>query len=197
MDLEANLAALGKSLADCETVLDFGCGAGRTLRWLIPQFPEVKFSGCDVDAQAIAWSGRHLARAGFRVNAATPPVDFPDACFDLIYAISVFTHLSLQHQKLWLAELHRLLRPGGLLLFTVHGTATWDALPAGRRALLERDGFLLETSAKLRGIVPEWYHTAFHTEACVRDLLGRHFQVLAYNACGMGYQDLVIAQRPG
>src|ERR1035438_3955631 len=59
-DLESNLAGIGLTLKNCDTVLDFGCGAGRTLRWLIQQFPRVRFYGTDVDRQAIAWTKDHL-----------------------------------------------------------------------------------------------------------------------------------------
>jgi cyclopropane fatty-acyl-phospholipid synthase-like methyltransferase len=187
-----SLASLGVSLEDGSTVLDFGCGAGRTLRWLIQLFPEVRFHGTDTDGGAIAWCTAHLSGAEFRVNGVNPPTKYPDAFFDLAYAISVFTHLNLDHQKLWLAELHRILKPDGLLLFTVHGESALQSLPAGKRTELEREGFLFQTSPKLRGIVPDWYHTAFHTESGVRELLGETYRLLSYIPAAMGYHDVVI-----
>jgi hypothetical protein len=60
---------------------------------------------------------------------------------------------------------------------------------------LRRDGFLFETSRKLQGILPDWYHTSFMTEHGVQQLLGQSFRLLAYNQAGMGYQDVVIARR--
>lgn len=192
--LEENLAGTGVSLRDFGRVLDFGCGAGRTLRWLTARFPEVHFSGCDVDADAIAWCQRNLPGADYRTNGPVPPASFPDVSFDLVYAISVFTHLSLEHQQLWLSELHRLLKPGGLLLFTVHGEGAWQSLPPDKQEKIRREGFHFETSTKLRGIVPEGYHTAYHNESGVRWILGDSFRVLAYNPGGMGFHDVVIAQ---
>ena len=82
--------------------------------------------------------------------------------FDLIYAVSVFTHLDLDLGRRWLADLHRILKPGGLLLFSVHGEAAWKGLPEEDVAELRRTGFLFKRSAKLHGILPDWYHTAFH-----------------------------------
>ena len=41
--------------------------------------------------------------------------------FDLVYAYSTFTHWSAALQKQWTTELTRVLKPGGLLLFTTHG----------------------------------------------------------------------------
>lgn len=192
--LEENLAGLGVSLHDFGQVLDFGCGAGRTSRWLTALFPGVHFSGCDVDAEAVAWCSANLPGADYRTNGPVPPTNFSAASFDLVYAISVFTHLSLERQQLWLSELHRLLKPGGLLLFTVHGEIAWRSLPLDKREKIQREGFHFETSSKLRGIVPEGYHTAYHTESGVRHILGDSFRVLAYCAGGMGYHDVVIAQ---
>src|SRR5579864_4444446 len=192
--LEENLTGVGVSLHDFGQVLDFGCGAGRTSRWLTARFPEVHFSGCDVDAEAIAWCRKNRPGADYRTNGPVPPTSFAAASFDLIYAISVFTHFSLDHQLLWLAELHRLLKPGGLLLFTVHGESAWQSLPPDKQGKIRREGFLFETSTKLRGIVPEGYHTAYHNESGVRRILGDSFHLLVYNAGGMGYHDVVIAQ---
>ena len=48
-------------------------------------------------------------------------VDYPDATFDLIYAFSVFTHLAPAGQTFWIAELTRVLKPGGCLFLTTHG----------------------------------------------------------------------------
>jgi len=192
--LEENLAGLGVSLSRCGQVLDFGCGAGRTSRWLMARFPDVHFSGCDVDADAIAWCQKNLPGADFRTNNSVPPTSFPGVAFDLVYAISVFTHLSLEHQGLWMAELHRLLKPGGLLLFTVHGESAWQSLPPNKQEKIQREGFLFETSTKLRGIVPQGYHTAYHNESGVLRILGDSFHLLTYNAGGMGYHDVVIAQ---
>jgi SAM-dependent methyltransferase len=55
----------------------------------------------------------HFERTDFR-----PPTPFPADRFDLIYAFSVFSHLSEPVHEAWLGELSRILRPGGLLVVT-------------------------------------------------------------------------------
>jgi len=69
------------------------------------------------------------------VEKTQPPLPFPDNSFDLIYAVSVFTHLSEEHQRTWLPELRRVLRPGGrLLLVDIGGEQTSTHTPHARAA---------------------------------------------------------------
>jgi predicted SAM-dependent methyltransferase len=63
-----------------------------------------------------------------------------DGSFDLIYALSVFTHIPVQWQMAWLQELHRVLRPRGYLLCTVLGNSYSRMLNEQDRATLKRDG---------------------------------------------------------
>jgi len=102
-------------------VLDFGCGAGRTLRHFLDEAERGSFSGCDIDGESIDWMGEHLSPplTVFQ-NAEVPPLPVDDRSFDLIWCVSVFTHLT-DHWAPWLLELHRVLDEGGLLLVTFMG----------------------------------------------------------------------------
>jgi SAM-dependent methyltransferase len=104
--------------ADRRRVLDFGCGAGRTLRHLLVDWPGAELSGCDVDGASIDWLSEHAdgRLTAFQVTDQ-PGLDVPDGHFDVVLAFSVFTHLSLQWAG-WMAELHRALAPDGLLYAT-------------------------------------------------------------------------------
>jgi len=194
--IEAALAGIGRTVGDFGTALDFGCGCGRTLRWLMPRFPGTRFSGTDVDGEAVSWCQKHLQGGDFRTSAPQPPLGFPPKNFDFIFAISVFTHLDAAAHEEWVPELARVLKPGGILLATFHGPAAWEHLTGQPREQIEKDRFLFATSRKLRGIVPEWYHTAYHTPDYVRDLLSRRFELLDYVQGGFGYQDIALARRP-
>jgi SAM-dependent methyltransferase len=103
-------------------VLDFGCGAGRTLRHFLTEAESAEFWGADVDAASIRWLTESLAPPLHAWRSAHgPPTGLKPGSFDLIWAISVFTHLPQVTSMQWLLELHRLLRPGGLLIATYYG----------------------------------------------------------------------------
>jgi len=53
-----------------------------------------------------------------------PILPFPDNHFDVIYDFSVFMHIKFQWD-MWLLELKRVLKPGGLLIQTIHTENTW------------------------------------------------------------------------
>ena len=194
--LAASLRRFGFGLERPLSVLDFGCGCGRTLGWLLTRFPAVRWYGTDIDAKAIEWCRRNLQGADFQLNRQLPPTNFDRGCFDVVYAISVFTHIDANQQSAWLREFHRILRPGGGVLFTVHSKSTWTSLTAAKRKRLEENGFLFEVSRKLRGIVPDWYQTAFHTQDYVRQMLAAQgFRILSYELGGLGFHDVVLATR--
>jgi 2-polyprenyl-3-methyl-5-hydroxy-6-metoxy-1,4-benzoquinol methylase len=117
--ITAVLARNGHDLRDCRAILDFGCGCGRVIRYW-KQLPAA-IHGTDCHAEAIRWCTRNLPFGHFRVNQADPPLSYSANSFDFIYAISVFTHLDERRQHTWVAELARILKPGGLLLITTHG----------------------------------------------------------------------------
>jgi SAM-dependent methyltransferase len=198
-DLEAALQSVGREWSTFGDVLDFGCGCGRVLRWLEGRAPACRFHGCDIDAEAIGWCQREIAFARFARNDPRPPLPWGDESFDLVYSVSVFSHLPADYQFEWLGELRRVTRPGGLALLTVHGAhaAETHGLGAARLERLGRDGFLYVPSWRLRGVLPSYYQTAYHTREYVLAHWGRYFRVLAILPRRLaGLQDLVVLERP-
>jgi SAM-dependent methyltransferase len=109
-------------------VLDFGCGAGRILRHFLDEAARGEFYGCDIDGPSIEWLDRQLSPP-LRVfkSEDAPPLPLEAAHFDLVYATSVFTHIS-DLWAAWLLELHRILKPDGLLIATFHGPGMYQAV---------------------------------------------------------------------
>ncbi len=100
-NLQSALAQVGSGIEPDQSVLDFGSGCGRTLLWLLHDFPKTRFYGTDVDPEAVEWCCRNLTNAEFQVNSPLPPMLYHDEQFDLVYLISVFTHLSDEYQEVW------------------------------------------------------------------------------------------------
>jgi SAM-dependent methyltransferase len=116
---------------ESKRVLDFGCGAGRTLRHFLDEAERAEFYGCDIDAPSIAWLEAHLSPPLHVFESGeSPSLPQPDAFFDLIYALSVFTHLT-DHWAGWLLELHRVLKPNGLLFATFLNEGMWADFGSG------------------------------------------------------------------
>lgn len=182
-------------------VLDFACGPGRVIAELAGATASCTLHGSDIDAQAIAWASQHLSSlAPFSTNTTSAPANYPDDTFDVIYSVSLFTHLDEAAQDEWLAEMRRLLKPGGVLLATTHGRFTIDSCAPAERLHQQRDGIVYQTDRKGRFKVdglPDFYQTTFHTMDYVGRHWGRYFAIVEHVEGGLnGHQDLVVMRRP-
>ncbi|MBI2687330.1 MAG: class I SAM-dependent methyltransferase [Acidobacteria bacterium] len=193
MQLADIACAFGVDILNAGVALDFGCGCGRTIRQLLAKTHSTTFIGTDVDHEAVAWCSSNLAGASFFTNEMVPPLMFDFASFDLVYCISVFTHLDERLQDLWLEELFRVIRPGGILILSVHGRNAHRSLPEFQIQKLKSYGILHLTSKKLLGIVPEQYHTTWHTEEYIVSRLSAQSKVVCYRTIPDGIQDYVVA----
>lgn len=117
----------GVQLQDTSAILDFGVGCGRVARWWSALDGPAVY-GCDPNRELVAWTRGNLPFVNAAYSDDDPPLPYPDDTFEFIYALSIFTHLAERHALPWLAELRRVLKPGGHLLFTVCGEAYRDKL---------------------------------------------------------------------
>jgi ubiquinone/menaquinone biosynthesis C-methylase UbiE len=195
--IQQHVNAMGIDFASAHRVLDFGCGCGRTIRWFLRDGGTVEFHGVDVDANAVDWCNKHLDRGRFLATASAPPLPYPAEHFDIVYCLSVFTHLNKSMQDIWLAELNRILKPGGVLLLTVYGEAARKGLDAEAQKMLQTQGFVHRHSQKLRGLVPEWYQTTWHSREYIVNRLSAWFGDIRYCVVPDGQQDVITARKAG
>ena len=195
-DLKREVGRFG-GWATFDRVLDWGCGCGRVLRYLLEDVPAERVFGCDIDREAIEWLARNARESSFEAIQPAPPTPYPEGHFDLIYGVSIFTHLSEEMQDEWLDELARISRPGALVAVTLHG---WDLAPRRLRRSLQKRGFAEMGSAQAAYFAPyaggRYYRTAFHTPAYVESHWSRHFDLLEYRSRAINaHQDLVVMRK--
>ena len=119
-------------LSPDHALLDVGCGLGRIGRAMSDFIgPEGRYDGFDIDRESIAWASRHVAprhpnirfryvdvaNRQYNPSGAISPEKFRfpyDAeTFDVCFLHSVFTHMLPDDLRRYLAEVRRVLRPGG------------------------------------------------------------------------------------
>lgn len=127
----------GQPVETLDAVLDFGCGCGRIARWWTDLERPAIF-GCDPNPELVRWTRANLPFVNTAKSESDPPLPYPDDSFDFVYALSIFTHLPERQALAWMAELHRVIRPGGRLLFTIAGEAYVDRLSDEERSRYDR-----------------------------------------------------------
>jgi SAM-dependent methyltransferase len=176
------------------SILDFGCGCGRVLRnWHGLQ--GTKLYGTDNNPALVEWSRRNLTFADVRSNSLEPPLAFADAEFDLIYALSVFTHLTQELQTAWIDELSRVLKPGGHLVVSAHGERYLRRLTHSEQRKFQAGELVVKGDTKAPGSNA---CSAYHPVEYVRRLAG-NLEVAAFlpqGALGNPQQDLYVLRKP-
>jgi SAM-dependent methyltransferase len=190
--------AAGAVLRACRAVqgkdsgewLDFGCGVGRISIPLRRSGVEALW-GVDPDRGAIRWLQRRFGPERFSESPRRPPLSFPAGSFDVVLAVSIFTHLDETDQVSWLAEISRLLRPGGVLIASTHGRellVTRDDLVPEQVEQLDTSGFLF---APGDGTFNS--NSTFHTAEYLNQSWGAGFGGRLFLVKGLlNYQDLSV-----
>ena len=191
--IRASLARHGRRIEELGSLLDFGCGCGRvTRRWV--GLDGVDVHGADANERAVAWCRTNLPFARFSSNGLAPPLEHADESFDLVYALSVFTHLPEGLQLAWMRELERLLRPGGFLLLTTHGERYRERLSRDERAAFDAGRLVVRWPEGAGSNLC----SAFHPPAYVQEKLAAGLDavdLVPEGATGNPYQDLYVLRR--
>jgi len=165
----------GAPMGEMDAILDFGCGCGRIARWF-SELSRPQVHGCDYNAELIAWCDAQLPFLSARVTGLEPPLPYERNAFDFVYAFSVFTHLSVELARSWMGELARLLRPGGLMWFTVHGQSYRERLLSEQKQSFDRGEIVVW--------LPETQGTnicgAYWPPSAVARMLGSDFEIVEH-----------------
>ncbi|MCP5433741.1 MAG: methyltransferase domain-containing protein [Alphaproteobacteria bacterium] len=196
--------AAGRAIEPGTAILDFGCGVGRLAQHLL-YWTDARVTGLDIDPSAIAWMEAHMPRGVWRRAPLDPPTELSAESFDVAVAISVFTHLAERDQLAWLAELWRLLKPGGHLVATVASVRGALVRPHPVQAVLRLARTGIDDGAigtALADVLPaeraDYYRETMQSAAYVAARWSPWFRLLGvYEGSHFGLQDhLVLERRP-
>ena len=106
-------------LAPGRRLLDLGCGTGTLVLMARRRHPGATVIGIDGDPTILAIARRRAARAGIPVQldeGMAYALPYADGSFDAVTATLMLHHLTHDQQLRTLAEVRRVLRPGGRLV---------------------------------------------------------------------------------
>ena len=204
------LRKCGLELDRFRNILDFGCGAGRQIQYL-SAYRQANLTGCDPNEAHIKWLSRNYPAVDFYQTNFNPPLPFADKSFDLIYSVSVFTHLSEKLQFDWLKELKRVLKPQGIALITSLGeyAAKRNDITGINRNLHEQliaEDLVFKLTPGTRSLnqfinpqallEEEMYGLTYHSHKYIAENWSKYFEVInIVPGCISDLQDLVILQK--
>ena len=141
------------------------------------------------------------------VNLARPPLPYLNNFFDLIFSVSVWTHLNEKLQYDWLDELNRILSPDGVALVTIASFHTLDKhrkrkLPHALNTSdieLDKQGYIFfphKQTATRNWPGTEDYGLALHSQKYIETQWSKHIKVVKVVPGGIaGGQDIVILKK--
>ena len=157
-------------------ILEWGCGPARIIRHLPSIISGGHIYGSDYNVETIEWCREHISDVEFSINGLNPPLDYTPDKFDLIYALSVFTHLSAESHFKWLDEIRRVMRNQGIFVFTTQGDAfEFKLTPTEKKTY--GSGHLVERSNVKEG---HRSYSAFQPLGFMEKMLGDEWKVLKF-----------------
>lgn len=194
--IRAILRRNGVDFEGFSAILDFGCGCGRVLRHL-SNLQRSSIHGCDYNPELVAWCRENLPFATVAVNDLVPPLEYASERFSLVYALSVFTHLPEDLQHAWVAELARILEPGGYLLITTQGDSFLGRLTDDERVRFNAGGLIVRHD----NVAGTNLCAAFHPRSYLEERLFDGFEVIEFASVSRGetdgvLQDMTLVRKP-
>jgi len=211
--VKQTIARFGVNLKRGDAIFELGCASGRVLRHFACQAQDIDIWGADINLRHVEWIRNFLPqRIKVFQNTALPHLPVEDKSISLVLAFSVFTHID-ELELAWLAELRRVLKPGGFAYLTIHSERTWSKMRPGLAAfeylvavreriqdyVVSED--LFRSSMPVEKVVFSWEHAAnysssvFHHSKYIRSTWGRFFEVKDILEAAHDYQDVVVLQR--
>lgn len=187
-------------------ILDFGCSTGRVIRNLKSAYPFIDAYGCDPRVSSIEFIRVRVPNVSYFVSKEYPPISskaIPP--LDMVFAISVWSHFSEPRALEWFAEMARLIRSGGKLIFSTHGLRSIFHFRHVKKVMPEQ-----KAQERLRALINGHYHfaryaasdldinwgMAFIPQSWVLNELARQWKVDKFSpGLAMANQDVYVLSR--
>jgi SAM-dependent methyltransferase len=190
--LASVLARMNRSLANTKSILEFACGYGRVTRFLVRAAPNSRIAVSDIDRNAVNFELETFPVEGF--YSCEQPEDLQvKGRYELVFVASLFSHLPERIWRKWLARLHALLEPDGLLILSTHGPG---CLPKDRS--MPDSGFAFFPHSESSVLAPEIYGTTYVTVDFVRreaEVVSGRAPLYDAEKCLWNWQDLYVLGR--
>jgi SAM-dependent methyltransferase len=200
--LGQSLRESGREWQSVKSCLEIGCGYGRIVRELRDKVPPQAISVCDVIDEGARFTAAEFGVR--RVSVIDAMGRDYDETFDLIYLLSVYTHLPRQIIEDNLARVSALLKPKGVLVFSMHGKQSAEMAEiyeqywldkAKLNAELDRTGLFYQRYP--------YYYTEYGLTWIVADKVKQivakaapNLELVAHNAIAVdGHQDIFVYRR--
>lgn len=155
-----------------DSFLDFACGYGRFIRFLVQRLDRRCITVSDINKRAVNFCKRTFGVKGF-YSAASPNALTGNEKYDVIFVASLFSHLPLKYWEAWLIKLCSMLTPGGALIFSTHGMSCLESTDPSTRAKVKKvkDGFYYLSLNETLDLSTDQYGTTYVTPEFVRDFV--------------------------
>ena len=174
-------------------VFEFASGYGCVTRHLV-KAGDIDLESCDIHPQAVAFLRNEIGATAVQ-SASIPEMLAPNGLYDVVFALSFFSHMPITTWARWLVRLCEITKPGGIVVFTTQGRHSMKFV--GCEALPE-SGFWFKPASEqsdipveeygLTVISPELVKKHIHTIAGVEILA-------ADEAAWWGHQDLFVVHK--
>jgi ubiquinone/menaquinone biosynthesis C-methylase UbiE len=162
-------------------VLDLGSGSGTLAVWAKQREPGLRIHGLDGDPAIIRQAVRKAERAGVDIEfdeGLSYELPYEDASFDRVLSSLFFHHLVLSDKERTIAEVARVLRPGGELHVADWGEPRSLPEKIGAMAIRKFDGDA-PTRDSLAGRLPELFEAGGLADARERDRIAAPLGVVS------------------
>lgn len=189
-------------------VLDWGSSIGG-VSILMKQAGAARVVASDVDAHALNWLAETCPDVETAKLEPDEPLPLPDRSFDIIYGISILTHIPAEMQDFYISELSRVLSDTGTLILTVASYAALEMTSKDGRdprlypkdnAELDRVGVFFASYpdtllAKMDFAEKAPYGAVFHSRDAITELFSKRFRILSACEWKIGVQEVIVLER--